>query len=66
MVTSEIYGAHGLTRDSISLANRLQHVLHGAGKSSISKKVKPSYAQRYAHIIIKRVNKEEVKSEVKI
>ena len=35
VVTSEIYGAHGLPRDSISLGNGLENNLHDVGKKMI-------------------------------
>ena len=57
--TSEIDGSHGLPRDTISLANDLQQGPHVVVKLSISKKIKPSFAQRYSQRVIKGVNKEQ-------
>ena len=61
--TSEMDGAHGLTRDTMSLANELQQVLHGAGKRRIGKESKHNSAKMYAHRFIKEINKEDEKSE---
>ena len=59
--TSEIEGANGLPRDTITLANKLQKVLHGVGKRRMGKQTKPNSAQRHAHRFIKWVNKVEGK-----
>ena len=50
-------GAHVLTRDTTSLANELQQVLHDVGKLSIVNEIKHNYSHIYSHRVIKGVNK---------
>ena len=57
MESSEIYGAHGPPRDTTSLANEIQQVLHDAGKPRIGNLIKQEFVQRYPHRVIEQVNK---------
>ena len=56
METSEIYGAHGIPIDKMSLTNEIQQVLHVIGKHKVSREIKQSSVQRYDHRFIKQVN----------
>ena len=58
MTTSEIEGACGLTRDTTSISNEPQQVLHGVGRRYANKTITLDYVLRYARILIARVNKE--------
>ena len=59
MATTEIEGAHGLTRDTTTISNELQQVLHGVGRRDANKTITPDYALRYCRRVIAHVNKEE-------
>ena len=63
VATLEMDDAHGISRDSTSLATEIQHVLHGVGRHRISKAIRQSPAEGYDHRVIKRVNIEEEKLE---
>ena len=63
MATSEIDGAHGLPRDIVAFTNELQQVLHDVGKLIIGNVIKPQSAQRYTHILIQCVDREEEEAE---
>ena len=63
MAASEIDGAHGLPRDIETLTNKLQKVLHENSKQIIGNRIKPQSAQRYAHKLIQRVNREDEEAE---
>ena len=45
-------GAHGLPKDTISLIDDLQQVLHCVGKRKVVNKIKPNYAVRHAQGVI--------------
>ena len=62
MEISEIDGVHGLRRDSISLANDLQQVLHDVGRRRIRNEIKHNYTQMYFHRFIEQVNKQKKKN----
>ena len=55
-------GSHVLPRDSISIANKLQQVIHCVGKIIIADEIKPNSSYRYAHIVIERVDEEYAES----
>ena len=59
VVTSEIDGAHGLPRDTVSFTNEIQQVLHDVGKWSIGNGIQPKSANRYSRRFIQHVNIEE-------
>ena len=63
MATSEIYGAHALPRDVMSLTNDSQQVLHYIGNQDIGNIIQHISTKRHSRIVIKQVNKEEEKSE---
>ena len=63
MATTEIEGAHGLPRDTTTISDELQKVLHGVGRRDVAITITPDSALRYAHRLIARVNKEEENSE---
>ena len=63
METSEIDDVNGLPRDTRSLANELQKVLHDIGKRSTGNVIKHKSAQRYTHRVIEQVNKQEGQTE---
>ena len=47
----------------MSLNNELQKLLHDIGKQRTGNGIQHKSAQRYAHRVIQRVNKEEEKAE---
>ena len=51
--------AYGLPRDTKTISDELQQVIHGVGCQYSNKTIKINYALRYAHRVIERVNKEE-------
>ena len=51
-------------RDTSTISDELQQVLHGVGRQDVTKTITPDSALRYARIIIARVNKEEDNAEV--
>ena len=57
MVTTEIEGAHGLPRDTTTISNELQQVLHGVGRRDVAKTITLDSALRYSRRVIARVNK---------
>ena len=57
--TTEIDGANGLPRDTTTISNELQQVLHGVGCRYANKTITPPSALRYARRVIARVNKKE-------
>ena len=64
VATSEIDGAHKLPRDTTSLKNELQQVLHEVGKRGIGNLTKEKITQRYDRRVIKWINREEGKGKV--
>ena len=63
MATTEIEVAHELPRDTTTISNELQQVLHGVGCRDANKTITLDSALRYAHRVIARVNKEEDNAE---
>ena len=59
VATTEIEGAHGLRRDTTTVSNELQLVLHGVVRRDVNKTITSDSAIRYAFRVISRVNKEE-------
>ena len=64
MATTEIEGAHGLSRDTTTISDELQQVIHGVGCRDSNKTITPDSALRYACRVIACVNKEEDDEEV--
>ena len=58
METIEIEGAHVLPRDTTTISDELQQVLHGVGRRDANKTITPDSALKYARRVIARVNKE--------
>ena len=56
-------GAHGIPRDAISPANKLQQVLNGVGKQKTGNENKPNSTYEYNCRVIQRVNKEDKNRE---
>ena len=65
MATTKIEGAHGLQKDTTTISDELQQVLHGMGHRGVAKTITPDSALRYARRVIARVNKEEYNAEKK-
>ena len=63
MATLEIEVAHGLPRDSTSVSNEIQQVLHSVGRRDANKTIKTHYTLRYARRVIARVDKGEENAE---
>ena len=63
METTEIEGAHGFPRDTYTISDELQQVLHGVGRRDSNKIITPDSALMYARRVIARVNKEEDNAE---
>ena len=63
MAKTEIEGAHGLPRDTTTICNELQKVLHGVGCPDVAITITPDSAIRYARRVIECVNKEEENAE---
>ena len=61
---SEIYGAHGIPIDIHTFTEELQQVLHDVGGRIIRNGIKPESAQRYARILIQRVNRDKGLSDI--
>ena len=59
VVATEIEGVHGLPRDTNTISNELQQVMHGVGRQESNKTIKSRSTIRYACRVIARVNKEE-------
>ena len=57
VATSEIDGSHGLPRYNHNLNEKLQQVLHEIGAGIICNCITPLSEQRYARILIQRVNR---------
>ena len=55
VATIEIEGAHGLPRDTNTISDELQQVLHGVGRRYAKKIITPDSALRYARRVIARV-----------
>ena len=60
---TEIEGARGLPRDTTTISDELQRVLHGVGRRDVAKTITPDSALRYARRVISSVNKEEDNAE---
>ena len=56
----EIEGAHGLPRDTNTISDEIQQVIHGVGRWDANKTIKIHSALRYFQRVIARVNKEKV------
>ena len=63
MEISEIDGAHGIPRDIQTFTDKLQLVLHKVGGRIIGNGIKPASAQRYAHRLIQRSDRNAERSE---
>ena len=63
MATTEIEDSHGLQRDTTTISDELQQVLHGVGRRDVAKTITPDSALRYARRVIAQVNKEEDNAE---
>ena len=50
---------NNIPRDTTTISNELQQVLHDVGRRDVTKTITPYSALRYARIVIARVNKEE-------
>ena len=57
MATKEIEGAYGLPRDTNTISDELQQVLHNVGRRDVAKTITLDSALRYARRVIARVNK---------
>ena len=64
VATSEIEGAHVPPRDIQTFTDELPHVIHEGGVKIITNVIKSESAQRYAHRLIQRVNRNEEGAEV--
>ena len=58
MATKEMGGEHGLPRDSRSLTNELQQVIHGIGKKRVVNKIQPNSSYSNDRRVMQWVNKE--------
>ena len=58
MAETEIEFAHGLPRDTNTISDELQQVLHGVGRLDTNKTIESCSALRYARRVIAHVNKE--------
>ena len=65
VATIEIEVAHGLARDTNTIYDELQQVIHGVGPWYSKKTIKTYTALRYVHWLIVRANKEEENAEGK-
>ena len=63
VAATEIEGAHGHPRDTNTISDELQQVMHGVGRRESKKPIKSRSALRYACRVIARVNKEEENAE---
>ena len=63
MEATEIEGAHGLPRDTTSISDELQHVLHDLGRQYPNKTIKSCYVLRYTRRVIALLIKEEENAE---
>ena len=63
MATTEIEVAHELPRDTTTISNEIQQVLHGVGYQDANKTITPDSALRYDRRVIARLNKEEENAE---
>ena len=57
MAKTEIEVAHGLPRDTTTISNELQQVLHRVGRRDANETITPESALRYARRVIGGVNK---------
>ena len=55
--TAEVEVAYGLPRDTTTISNELQQVLHGVGRREAKNTITPPSKLRYARRVIARVNK---------
>ena len=63
MATTHIEGARGLPRDTTTISDEIQQVLHGVGLQDANKTITLDSALRYELRVIARVNKEEDNAE---
>ena len=63
MATTELEGAHPLPRDTTTIFNELQQVLHGVVCQDVAITITPDSKIRYDRRVIERVNKEEESAE---
>ena len=63
MAETKIEGAHGLPRDTNTIYDELQQVIHSVGRRDANKTIKSRSALRYVRRVIARVNKEEDNAE---
>ena len=61
--TTEIEGANGLPRDTKTISDDLQQVLHVMGRQDANKTITPDSELRYYRRVIGSVNKEEQNAE---
>ena len=61
--TAEMYGAHGLSKDTNSLSSELQQVLHYVEKEGVSMSLNQILQLRMPAKFIRGVNEYEPKSE---
>ena len=61
--TSETDFAHGLPRDIQTFKEKLKQLIHDVGVRSIGNGIQPTSEQRYAHILVQRVNINEEEEE---
>ena len=55
--TTQLEGAHGLPRDTTTISDELQQVLHGMGRQDANKTITPDSVLRYSRRVIGCVNK---------
>ena len=63
VATTEIEDSHGLPRDTTTISDELQQVIHGVGRRDVAKTITPDSPLSYDRILIARVNKEEENAE---
>ena len=63
VATTEIQGSYGLPRDTNTISNELQQVIHGVGCQDVNNIIKTRSALRYVPRVIAHVNKEEKNAE---
>ena len=59
MAPTQIEGAYVLPRDTNTIYDELQQVLHGVGRQDPTNTITPPSVLRYDRRVIVRVNKEE-------
>ena len=52
ITTEEMEGVYGITRDTTSIKNKLQQVLHLVGKLSIVDGIKQNYTYKYSRRVL--------------